>query len=1495
MAQQTKAANLLKFEAGDRPTDQDFIDLFDSILFLNESNGLSSNNTTLLGDLNVGGSLNMLGGGSISISGSFSAGNPNEGVSNGRISAFTATSIPSFYASSSANTVLFQGVSKTTSASIMLSSDNDENSFVKYGIENGKGFLDAQGTTIISYSTGSAVVNTFADNFVHISASVGIGRVTNNSSYVLDVNGDARISAFALTDDGSDSTIAALFNHIVLQTSRDEDDLIFKGGDSTTEYIRIEGDTGNVGIGTNDPSSKFHVVGNGLFEGTSDPTITINHTDSGQIQFGITNGTAEAFILSTTNDAAREADIKFLTNDGTTTNEIVRFKEDGKVGIGIDAPTSTLHVIGDTKLVPDSTADNFITFTSVNSTQTNQHFYVSDIATWQLYSGVQNFHIRRTDTNPGDPSDSKDFVTFRGGNTTNATNYEGVEFHVGVTGSFQGDGSGLTGLVAASQVTVTNALENRLVTVNSATTGLDGEENLTFDASTIRLGIGDDHTPDATVHIVGVSDGTIPYMIMEGGGTVAEQDALLIRDLGTTNGNKNNVKFQATADDHTIAQIQVTTKTLNATNGGTLSMFTYSDDTGTANTDQLFLKNDGHVGIGTADPRGQFEVNTGGGTMGGSVVVSTSRANAGITLVENATTAGNSPELHIDTNEITQFSQSLFIGALSEVDTEADIIFRAGSGDDATFTEVMRIHGQNSRVGIGTSDPAAKLDVRGDIKIGSTPTMTLFDDNSISTGPDIKFASSGLIAAEDALLLNINSNAPTGTSDLFIRSGGETSTATEIARFTSDGKLGVGGVDPSVALHLKFSNNEGLRLENTDDGDDPFLSFHTGNNSGERRAYIQSVNGTGTNGGNELRLVSEAGEITFRTADVNGTILGNGVERMVIEAGGNVGIGTGAPEAKLHLKIDDNTNNNLVEVLHLERHADDMSNSAEAEGGYISLNVDDDSPHTHTELARISWRADNVNNFEGDGRIGFWTAKSTGGSQAGYALTEKMTIDRLGHVGIGTTTPITELEINTGGTSPANTDGNVASFQQAGGTGFAASIAVTSGNASKASIFFGDTDDQNPGGIRYNNVDDSLNIRTNDIDHQVTITADGMVSIGQETTPSDPTSGLEDRLYVQGVVNNTQTDANFSSVASFKNPTNATANQGVTAGIRLKLGSSSEHNKWAGIAAISEQSFSNRTGLIFWPDGDLINGGTSTQGGGGKMRLSAGGSLTLGVGSDGSDPTSPNLNASLPPIATADGNGAAPLLYLKSNHQGNPSSEDNLGGGIRFEDNDTNEYWDQSMINGTLIWSHKELGATEATKQFIANDDNTEEIIAFTGQHPCRPSTGTYSDYSNKVGYIVIASGNYNNGQFSTNVEVLDGPTINESLPTVKLSDGPNDKKVFGVISKIEDPNNSRTITHGKLTSTITSNIAGDERLWINSIGEGAIMVCNINGNLENGDYITTSHIEGLGMRQDDDLLHNYTVAKITQDCNFNSETTNISHNGTLYKAKLVGCTYHCG
>ena len=66
--------------------------------------------------------------------------------------------------------------------------------------------------------------------------------------------------------------------------------------------------------------------------------------------------------------------------------------------------------------------------------------------------------------------------------------------------------------------------------------------------------------------------------------------------------------------------------------------------------------------------------------------------------------------------------------------------------------------------------------------------------------------------------------------------------------------------------------------------------------------------------------------------------------------------------------------------------------------------------------------------------------------------------------------------------------------------------------------------------------------------------------------------------------------------------------------------------------------------------------------------------------------------------------------------------------------------------------------------------------------------------------------------------------------------------------------------------------MVGDNRAVVNSLGEGAMWVANTNGNLVSGDYITTSNVAGYGQRQDDDILHNYTVAKITMDCDFNPQ-----------------------
>ena len=86
-----------------------------------------------------------------------------------------------------------------------------------------------------------------------------------------------------------------------------------------------------------------------------------------------------------------------------------------------------------------------------------------------------------------------------------------------------------------------------------------------------------------------------------------------------------------------------------------------------------------------------------------------------------------------------------------------------------------------------------------------------------------------------------------------------------------------------------------------------------------------------------------------------------------------------------------------------------------------------------------------------------------------------------------------------------------------------------------------------------------------------------------------------------------------------------------------------------------------------------------------------------------------------------------------------------------------------------------------------------------------------------------------------------------------------------------------------------------DTIYYANSLGEGGILVSNYTGEIQNGDYITTSPITGYGALQADDLMHSYTVAKCTQNIDWTSVTNTIDYNGVSYKYLIVACTYHCG
>jgi hypothetical protein len=168
-------------------------------------------------------------------------------------------------------------------------------------------------------------------------------------------------------------------------------------------------------------------------------------------------------------------------------------------------------------------------------------------------------------------------------------------------------------------------------------------------------------------------------------------------------------------------------------------------------------------------------------------------------------------------------------------------------------------------------------------------------------------------------------------------------------------------------------------------------------------------------------------------------------------------------------------------------------------------------------------------------------------------------------------------------------------------------------------------------------------------------------------------------------------------------------------------------------------------------------------------------------------------------------------------------------------------------------------------------DNTSVDNIDFTGQHRNFIDGIPATNYTDFEGLIVSAN---KNKYFDINENITTGANaiqISQSLPLVSLSSKEKDKACFGVISGSEDPE-SREYVQGSYVSVIRKQ-KGDTRAFINSVGEGGIWVTNINGSLESGDYITTSNVAGYGQKQDSDSLKNYTVAKITMDCDFDPVT----------------------
>lgn len=191
---------------------------------------------------------------------------------------------------------------------------------------------------------------------------------------------------------------------------------------------------------------------------------------------------------------------------------------------------------------------------------------------------------------------------------------------------------------------------------------------------------------------------------------------------------------------------------------------------------------------------------------------------------------------------------------------------------------------------------------------------------------------------------------------------------------------------------------------------------------------------------------------------------------------------------------------------------------------------------------------------------------------------------------------------------------------------------------------------------------------------------------------------------------------------------------------------------------------------------------------------------------------------------------------------------------------------------GRRLWftSYADNGGTVNHGYLDRVNINQVHQIDFTGQHRCFVENIPHNDINDSnIGLIVCSNKNQYINIQSSPEKGNNAISISESLPFLSLSNKHKDKSCFGVISGSEDPE-TRIHSGGSSFTTIFDKEEGDTRVYINSVGEGAIWVVNASGNLEAGDYITSSNIPGYGELQEDDILHNYTVAKITMDCDFN-------------------------
>ncbi|MEX0934159.1 MAG: hypothetical protein WD003_02825, partial [Candidatus Paceibacterota bacterium] len=696
--------------------------------------------------------------------------------------------------------------------------------------------------------TGSALsINTTNNQEVYLgSGNVGIGTtspialLTIGSSTPTNLTADTYYnSAFVSGDLEVGGNIHGTINAGNLALT---EGFIFTGDSSgsaqATSTLFIDGDTGNVGIGTTNSTQRLSISNESASTTLTQDILNITHAlnDADGLD-GIGTGllfsaedesgsaTSTARILSVLSESATTSPASYLSfsikNLTGSLSEALRIDSGGNVGIASTSPSATLSVngtawfTGQTLLGTDGsnvgigTTSPFATLSVAGSGFFNENLTASNItATGTLsISGTSLF---------------SDLATFANGFISQASS---TLFGLTVSGNATTTGNTILGDASADTLIINAQIDSNLIPTTNAT----------YDLGSSALYWNDAFIDAVTVNTLNAATTTISgteaqtFTINTNNMTADTEDMDIVFFRGTVVPNAL-IGWDSTLDKFDINQplfIQndsstttVTTLDVRGTSAQTADLFRVRDFAG---SNFFNILSTGNVGIGTTSPAslldiwGDFRVGTSGAptlftdVSTGRVGIGTTNPEAELHIVENGHIILQNDGAQLtfrDSANTGRWSIYMFDNNLRFLDHQAP-----GGLDRLVIND-------NGNIGIGTTSPFAKLSVAGSgffnenltaSNITATGTLSISGTSLFS---DLATFAQGFISQASSTVTTggLTVGGYSTTTQAFIAQGA-TATSTLAGGLNiasgglvydfSSGNVGVGTTSPDEKLHVQ--------------------------------------------------------------------------------------------------------------------------------------------------------------------------------------------------------------------------------------------------------------------------------------------------------------------------------------------------------------------------------------------------------------------------------------------------------------------------------------------------------------------------------------------------------------------------------------------------------------------------------------------------------------------------------------------------------------------